>query len=149
MTNRVSVWEDNFRQPEDENITNELSRLSTQVATTNAKAVALEPVSTTLTLVNGWLNFGSAFASASAVRQGRLVQVVGLIRLGTTTAGTVLTTLPVGWRPSSNIVCTCWCQNGTARVDVNSTGQVVLGGELTAGANPATYLSLNLSFFTS
>lgn len=42
MSNNVSVWEQTFRQPDDINFTNELGRLSAQVATTNAKNLQLE-----------------------------------------------------------------------------------------------------------
>lgn len=58
----------------------------------------------TLTLQNSWSNYGAGYYTAEYRKVNGTVYVHGLIRLGTTTAGTVLTALPVGFRPSTGII---------------------------------------------
>lgn len=55
-----------------------------------------------LTLQNGWGNYPDATWADAAVRRfGGIVFVKGLISGGTVTSGTVVTTLPDGYRPAS------------------------------------------------
>lgn len=167
MTNTTSIWESTYRQPSEDSINAELAQLRNQVASVNAKNTqlegtigtvettldarldVLEPQPISLALANGWVNFGGGFNGATAVKQGRHVQLGGLISSGTTTANTIITTLPTGWRPPVTEMCACWCQNGVTRIDVDSGGNVRIAGETTTGGSPSIYLSLNLSFYTA
>jgi hypothetical protein len=101
---------------------------------------------TTLTLANGWSNFGGEFRGAVVSKTGNVVSVQGLIAGGAVATGTVLTTLPVGHRPPASLMFPGQCAGGTLRLDVYPSGNVLLGGDLTAGATPATYLSIALTF---
>jgi hypothetical protein len=115
-------------------------------ASDKTKLDGLTTNTTTLTLANGWSNFGSGFRGAVVAKTGNVVSVQGFITGGTTTPGTTLTTLPVGHRPPNVLVFPGVCAGGTLRLDVQPAGQVLIGGDITAGANPATYLSIAFTF---
>lgn len=56
-----------------------------------------------------------------------VVSLRGLIKSGTATSGTVIFTLPAGYRPSTNIICSqVSSPDSFARVDISSVGQVIL-----------------------
>jgi hypothetical protein len=58
------------------------------------------------TLLNSWVNFGGGYSTAGyKINRGeRSISIKGFIKSGTTAAGTVLFTLPVGYRPPLNIL---------------------------------------------
>lgn len=78
----------------------------------------------TLVLGNNWVNTDSAFP-ARVIRSGNVVMIEGLIRNGSTTSSTVVTTLPVGFRPSRKIVRPIWTSgNAIGYATINTNGQV-------------------------
>jgi hypothetical protein len=60
----------------------------------------LPQLNTQLTLINGWTTYTGSPQQNWARRREQLVQLEGMIVPGTTTAGTVITTLPTNMRPS-------------------------------------------------
>lgn len=90
----------------------------------------------TPTFVNGWTHFSTT--SEPWQRGGywkdknEVVHLVGLIKSGTTTNGTVLFTLPVGYRPAKQEVFIVTTITGTARIDVYPNGQVIGARDLHA-----------------
>lgn len=78
----------------------------------------------TLTLENKWVNTDSA-APARVIRSGNVVALEGLIRNGTTSSSTVITTLPVGYRPARKLVVPVWTSGNVAGyLTINTNGQV-------------------------
>jgi hypothetical protein len=91
-----------------------------------------------LTFSGSWVNFGSGFSTAKASKLGRFVSVEGLIKSGA--ASGAMAILPVGYRPTEQLIFLCQCSGGQQRIDVQPDGQIVFGGEGTG--TPSTYLSL-------
>jgi hypothetical protein len=82
-----------------------------------------------LTLQNGWVNYGGVYQTAVYWKDPfGMVHITGLITSGTTTTGTQVALLPVGYRPAaSQIFSTPSADSGhahMARVDVSSTGSI-------------------------
>ena len=80
------------------------------------------------TFVNGWVNFGGAsnFNDAQFRFIGnKQVQLRGLIKDGTITSGTVLFTLPEGFRPAHRYIFTNLSGGAVGRVDVEIDGTVI------------------------
>lgn len=98
------------------------------------------------TLLNSWVDYGGTFAP-SGYRKLPSGEVLlrGLIKNGTGTAGTVLCTLPVGYRPSYQLIFNCISSgNVVARVDVNTNGDVTI-----QYISSTAWLSLNGMIFMS
>lgn len=78
-----------------------------------------------LSLVNGWLNFGSGFrdAVASKTIEG-VVTIEGVIKSGTVTAGTLLFTLPSGFAPSGTLLFPVTTNAGSAHIRIQPSGAV-------------------------
>lgn len=77
-----------------------------------------------LSLQNGWVNFGGEFQTAVYWRDSNgVVHLEGLIRNGTTTGGTVVFTLPVGYRPAATQIFSVSSSGGTFQIRINSSGQ--------------------------
>ena len=94
---------------------------------------------TSLTLQNSWVAFGGGFQSPQATLTAEgLVVIEGLIKSGTTTANTTLTTLPSGYRPAAPQLFIVATSSGTCRIQVGSDGTVVCHN-----AADATYTSLS------
>ncbi len=96
---------------------------------------------TAATLVNSWVNFGSGYNTAAFFKDPiGIVHLRGLIKGGTTTAGTLLFTLPAGYRPAATEYFNVQAISGSTyvigRVDVFSNGQV----QFQTGANTALSL---------
>jgi hypothetical protein len=91
-------------------------------------------------LQSSWMNTGSGFTTAGFYKdKENRVHLQGLIRLGTNTSGTLLFTLPVGYRPLSGRLLFTVDNNGAAaRIDVLPDGSVLL-------MNSSTNLALSLS----
>lgn len=106
--------------------------LSGDVAT--KRPIALDGESWTApTLQNGWVNYGSVFATAGYRKlPSGLVVVKGLVKDGTVTSGTVIFTLPVGYRPMEKLIFPSLNNNNVSRVDVGSNGDVIVAHPSTA-----------------
>ncbi|MEA2298015.1 MAG: hypothetical protein QOF77_951 [Solirubrobacteraceae bacterium] len=76
-------------------------------------------------LQNGWTNLGGGFAPAAFVKTSEnRVELTGMIQGGTTGAGTVILTLPVGFRPPSALVFPAASSGGYAEISVAANGVV-------------------------
>lgn len=89
------------------------------------------PLWGTYTLQNGWVNFGSPYATPAFTKSDDgVVMLKGLIKSGTTTADTLIGYLPVGYRPTYRLIF----QNlsggtaGSGRVDILPTGAIQIEG---------------------
>lgn len=89
------------------------------------------PAWTALTLGNGWVNIGGVYSTA-AYRKNALnqVELKGNIGSGTTTSGTVIATLPVGFRPTERRRYTVLSNNTSgdqiAQVDIDTSGNIIV-----------------------
>jgi len=81
------------------------------------------------TLSAGWSTFSSANAAEGYTKSSDgVVTLRGLIKGGTITNGTVLFTLPAGYRPTGTIAFISVCNGTPCRVDVSSNGNVLARG---------------------
>jgi len=96
-----------------------------------------------LTLANSWVTYGTPYDTPKAIlSDSGIVTVSAIIKSGTTTSGTTLTTLPAGLRPSATVgPFMCVTSAGNTNVIVSSAGVVSLNA-----AGDATYTSLQFSF---
>lgn len=81
------------------------------------------------TLLNSWANYGSGYNDVGYYKDslGR-VHFKGLIKNGTTAAGTVLFNLPVGYRPAQNYILNGRKTGGAdCEIRANSDGTVTIG----------------------
>ncbi len=80
----------------------------------------------TPSLQNSWVNFGSGFEDAQYYKDSfGIVHLKGLIKDGTTAAGTAIFTLPSGYRPAArHVFPTVIYDNTIGRIDVMSNGEV-------------------------
>ena len=97
------------------------------------------PVTFAPTLLSGWVNYGDGFASAGYYKgPDNRVHLQGLIKSGAVADGTVIFTLPEGFRPLQKEIFIVFISGGGfGRVDVNDNGSVV------AKTVNATYTSLS------
>jgi lysophospholipase L1-like esterase len=81
-----------------------------------------------LTLQNSWVSYGAPYATnpAAYIDHAKTVHVSGVIKSGTTTAGTLLFTLPAGMRPPAEVVCIGAGSTGTVQFSIATSGQVTL-----------------------
>jgi len=87
-------------------------------------------------LKNSWLNFAGFVPTCYWKDKYGVVHIEGLVQSGTTTNGTVVFTLPAGYRPPANLVfATHTSPQNVCRVDVSISGDVII-----YNANP-TWLS--------
>lgn len=78
------------------------------------------------TLQNGWVNYGDGFADVEYWKDSdNVVHITGLIKDGGTADGTVIFTLPAGFRPGLKELFPSTLSSGTGRIDVNDNGNVV------------------------
>lgn len=84
------------------------------------------PAAQVPTLGLGWIGYGGGFQSPRYFKtpDGR-VSLEGLMQAGTD--GTVFTLL-AGFRPAAKLMFVCWSGGGAYRVDVDTTGAVILTG---------------------
>ena len=76
--------------------------LWSQVAWVEIGATAAQEPPQALALVNGWVDFGGGYAPGAYLRDSNgWVHLRGMIANGAVTAGTVLATLPAGYRPAA------------------------------------------------
>ena len=97
------------------------------------------PVTFAPTLLSGWVNYGYGFASAGYCKgPDNRVHLQGVIKSGAVADGTVIFTLPEGFRPLQKETFIVFISGGGfGRVDVNDNGSVV------AKIVNATYTSLS------
>ena len=97
------------------------------------------PVTFAPTLLSGWVNYGDSFAAAGYYKgPDNRVHLQGLIKSGTVADGTVIFTLPQGFRPLKKEMFIVFISGGGyGRVDVYDNGSVV------AKIVNATYTSLS------
>lgn len=81
----------------------------------------------TPTLLNGWIPFGGSYRGPAYRRLGGVVYIKGLIKGGTAAPGTVIFTLPSGFRPSTYDVYATWGNGGGNALEISPTGNVVVG----------------------
>lgn len=98
---------------------------------------AYVPTFTAPTLLNGWTNYGGGFAAAGYYRDPfSRVHLKGLITGGSAASGTVLFSLPAGYRPSERLIFSprgvIAAVDDAARVDVLANGDV----QIQTGQNP-------------
>lgn len=92
----------------------------------------------TLTYSNGWTDFGGVYGGGRAVVDAcDVVTLDGLIRPGTTTAGTVMFTLPAHLRPGNQRIAMAISEAGPCRIEIIPNGEV----QISSGA-PVSWLSL-------
>ncbi len=78
----------------------------------------------TPSLLAGWSNFGSGFRNARYRLNNGTVELEGMLNAGTTSVGTTIITFPAGFRPDANIPLVVETSAGSARVDINSNGNL-------------------------
>jgi hypothetical protein len=80
------------------------------------------------TLLNSWVNYGAPFETAGYRKTPTgEVQLRGMIKNGTTTNGTVLFTLPAGYRPANTRAFpSVQGGNASCRIDVSAAGDVTI-----------------------
>lgn len=92
-------------------------------------ASSTQPGWTAPTLLSGWVNYGAPWAVAGYKKNtvGTVI-LKGFIKGGTTTSGTIIFTLPAGYRPLEKQNFVVGCFDGAsyqfAQVDVDSSGNV-------------------------
>lgn len=93
----------------------------------------------TAALQNNWVNYGAGYESATFWKDKcGVIRLAGLIKGGTTTAETVIFTLPEGYRPRASERFFAVSMNAICVIDVYVTGNVAIK----TGAN-AGWLSLS------
>jgi len=78
----------------------------------------------TPSLLAGWSNFGGGFRTARYRLNNGTVELEAMLNAGTTSVGTTVITFPVGFRPNANIPLVVETSAGSARVDINSNGNL-------------------------
>lgn len=100
----------------------------------------------TPTLLNSWVNYGSGYESVSYFKDKcNVVHLAGMVKSGTTTAETVIFTLPEGYRPRASEKFFCVSLNAICVIDVYATGNVAIK----AGANNGWISLSGISFLAS
>lgn len=81
------------------------------------------------TILSPWIAYGGGFQSPRYRKDtAGMVTVEGLVQApgGTATASVTIFTLLAGYRPTADYMFICWCGGGAMRVDVKSTGDVIM-----------------------
>jgi hypothetical protein len=94
-------------------------------------------------LQNGWVQYGTPYSNPGFHKEGNHVHLRGVIKSGTTTAGTVLFTLPSDHRPDDSLLFDVVSNNAQARIDIQPDGDLVIQ------QGNAAYLSLDGIWFDS
>lgn len=80
-----------------------------------------------LSFVNGWVNNGGIYTTAQYTKSSDgLVSLKGLVRGGTATAGTVIATLPFGYRPDCRLLISTLSADASNRIDIDTGGNIVI-----------------------
>lgn len=80
-----------------------------------------------MTLQSGWVAFGGAYSTPQFTKTSDgVVHLKGLITGGTNADGTLLVTLPAGYRPKEHLLLSTVDYAQRARLDVNADGTVLI-----------------------
>ena len=100
----------------------------------------------TPTFVSGWVDYGSVYIARYAQDSMGNVFLKGLVRGGSNSVSSTIFTLPVGMRPSSNIIFACDLSGGVGRLEIGSKGNVDFVGNEAHTGNANTWLSIQATF---
>lgn len=94
------------------------------------KAERAQPQWVVPTLLNGWINLGSGFSAAGYRKEtSGIVRLTGLIKDGVYASGTVIFTLPLGYRPRERILQDVMAKSGSTlvpcTVEIHTDGRVM------------------------
>lgn len=97
---------------------------------------------TNYTFQNSWTNFSGSYSSGQFTKTSdNMVVLKGLVRTGA--PGTVIATLPAGFRPSAIALMDSSCANLWCRIDIRPNGEI-----LTGTGTSSTWTSLDgLTFY--
>lgn len=113
-----------------------INTLETQVTT---------PSVLTPTLINGWSNLANGYKGACYYKDKiGIVHLSGVITSGTVSTGTVVFTLPEGYRPSATLIFFQSSNGAMKRIDLKNDGTLTLGEDFNLG-----YLALDGISFRS
>lgn len=97
-----------------------------------------------LTLASGWINLAGGWTAGSYRKIDDIVYLRGTLNYAASlgSGSNIVATLPSGFRPALGVMFPCMYNNNntTMRVDVNSSGQIVLQ---TVATGSVGYLSLD------
>ncbi|UOE58060.1 discoidin domain-containing protein [Cytobacillus oceanisediminis] len=82
-----------------------------------------------LSLFNGWVNYSSQYQGAAYWKdKNGVVYVTGLIKSGSITAGTIIGSLPAGYRPGNREIFSTFSSNASVptRIDVIEDGSITI-----------------------
>ena len=94
-----------------------------------------------LSYANGWVSYGGDSAPVVRKDDSDIVTVTGAVKSGTATAGTVMFTLPIGYRPAATYRAVTSSVGSVARIQVNRNGTVATVSGVASGD-----CHLNLAF---
>lgn len=99
---------------------------------------------TAMSMSNSWTYYGAPWNPPGYLMDSQEnVQVRGLVRSGVTTIGTVIGTLPLGYRPPAREMFHGLCNGSMGRFDVLNNGQIIVANALVS----ASFSSLDNIFF--
>ena len=86
-----------------------------------------------LPLANSWVNFSVVYGSVRAIKtENNLVFLEGMIKNGVNASGTVIATLPVGFRPLNTHSVMCGSSDGSnfivSRLEIDNLGNITIRG---------------------
>ena len=100
-----------------------------------------DPVWNQLVMANGWVRYDTTWSTPRFTKGlDGIVVVTGLVRSGTT--GTVIGTLPPGYRPTARLIMNAVANGASARVDIAANGDIIA----MAGTSAAWTSLDNISF---
>jgi hypothetical protein len=88
-------------------------------------------------LVAPWVNFGGVYQTAQYRKVDDTVELRGLVKDG---GAATIFTMPAGYRPAAREIFIGSSNNESARIDINSDGEVILASFGNHGSN--AFLSL-------
>lgn len=77
----------------------------------------------TPTLLNGWVVYNTVFQQPGYMKSNGVVYLKGLVKLGA--VGSVIFQLPVGYRPSHQVILAVIADNAIGRLDIDANGNVI------------------------
>jgi hypothetical protein len=91
------------------------------------------------TMLNGWVDYDPTVFNPTGYYKDDdgIVHLRGLVKTGA--LGTIIFTLPAGYRPAKQIICATIANNQVHRLDVTNTGSVTT----TAGMGTNAFLSID------
>lgn len=125
-----------------------VTKIATSIAAPNTRwgNGSIVDISRLLTMAASWVSFGSPYPDASySIGDDRVVEVRGLVKSGTTTGGTTLTTFPAGFKPENQEMFLCEMGNtAICRVEVYQDGTMKLASTpMVVGTATSTFLSFS------